>query len=183
MKGNRIFILVVFILAVGAVVFVGWNGYFDPQTNQSPQTEIAEGLTQYENERFGFSFSYPDDWYLYNEESDYALVSISPMGPNDPRRPSGASLLSTFNVGLLQEESIEAYLQPIKENPIFEQFTTSEIELDNGMVVSLISYFHPIGTDRIESFIELSDGNILRVWFSSSEEMYMQILRSFEWRR
>lgn len=181
MKGNRILILAIFILVAGAVVFIGWNSYFGSQTNRFSKTEIMEGWTQYENERFGFSFSYPDDWHRYNEESGYALVSVSPISPNDPKLASGAGLLSSFNVGFLQKESIEAYLQSTKENPLFERFDTSEIKLDNGMIVPLISYFHPIGTDRIESFIKLSDGTILHVWFSSSEETYAHILRSFRW--
>ncbi len=179
MKKIIIIISVFFLLVASVTFFITKDRYFNTQINQSSQTKITEGWTQYENEKFGFSFSYPDDWYLYNEESDYVLVFVSSISPNDPKLASGAGLLSSFNIRLLQEKSIEAHLQPIKENPLFEQFTTSEIELDNGMVVPLISYLHPIGTDRIESFIELIDGTILQIWFSSSEETYMQILRSF----
>ncbi|HEC30745.1 MAG TPA: hypothetical protein ENI66_01885 [Candidatus Yonathbacteria bacterium] len=110
MKDKRIFILVVLILVASAIVFIGWNRYFDPQTNRPPQTEIMEGWTQYKNERFGFSFSYPNDWYLYDNGGDYSLVFVSPISPNNPKLASGTGLLSSFNVGLLQEKSIEAYL-------------------------------------------------------------------------
>lgn len=183
MKGNRILVLVVLILAASAVVFIGWNRYFDSQTNQSQQAEIAEGWTQYENKRFGFSFSYPDDWYLHDVENDYTLVSVSPVSPDDPRRASDIGLHTSFNTKLLQEESIEAHVQTITDNPYIEDFTSSEITLDNGAVVPFISYGSPSGARWHESFITLSDSAILRVWFSPSEETYMQTLRSFRWRR
>ena len=106
MNRNILLILTLFILAVGAVVFIWWSGPNDEEINV-PQNTMQSWM-RYEDETLGFSFLYPDDWYLYNEESDYALVSVSSMSPDDPRRPSGASLISSFTVRLLQEENIEA---------------------------------------------------------------------------
>ncbi|MCG2695259.1 hypothetical protein L6261_04250 [Candidatus Parcubacteria bacterium] len=179
MKYNKIIILIIFLIII-TTIFILKDKYFSSQINQFPLIETMGEWTQYENKEIGFSFSYPNEWYPYNEESDYALISVSPLSPTDPKVASDAGLLSAFNVGILKEESIEKYIQPIKENSLFEPFTVSEIELNNGTIIPVITYFNPIGTYQTESFVRLDDGTILRIWFSASDKIYTQILRSFQ---
>ena len=143
-------------------------------------TTATRGWERYEDTERGFSFAYPSDWYVF-DEGDYALLSVSPIGPDDPRRPSGISLASSFTVGLLQEESIEAHIQNVADVPHNDNFTASEITLDTGETVTFLSYGTPYGSAMNESFITLNNGAVLHIWFSSTDETYMQILRSFRW--
>lgn len=158
-------------------------------TSENPDTAASgdisdstepDGWERYEDAERGFSFAYPSDWYVF-DEGKYALLSVSPIGPDDPRRPSGMSLASSFTVGLLQEESIEAHIQNVADVPHNDNVTASEITLDTGETVTFLSYGTPYGSAMNESFIALNNGAVLHIWFSATDEPYMQILRSFRW--
>lgn len=179
--------IVLGILAIGATVFVWWNGGVDTNTDEPAQTHTSEASAmeswvRYESEVYDFSFAYPNDWYLNDDEGGYALVSVSPMSPDDPRRPSSASLYSTFFVGLFEEESVTSHIQTITDNPYNEGVVSSEIVLDSGVTVPFVTYGNAYGARVNESFITLHDDTILRVWFGGPQEICLEILRSFEWR-
>jgi hypothetical protein len=181
MKYYKIIILIIFLI-VCTTVFILKDKIFNTQANQISQTEIKESWKEYRNEKIGFSFSYPADWYTHNENSNYALISVSPIGPDDKRLASDVGLITSFDVKILSEKSIEDHIKPFKNNPLFQPFTTSNIELDNGVIIPTISYFNPIGTDRIEAFVKLDNGDILQIAHSIPvDETYMKILRSFQW--
>ena len=186
MKRNTVFLAILAAVAIGAVVFVWWNEGVDTNTDESAQTHtsganVTESWMRYENEAYGFSFAYPNDWYLNDDEGEYALVSVTPMSPDDPRNASSVGLGSVLVVGLLQEQSIEAHIRNITESPYNTDVTSSEIAFDNGTAIPFISYGTPYGANMNEAFITLSDGTILNIWFSSRGDVYLDTLRSFEW--
>lgn len=179
MKNNIIILTIIGILILGVAALIKW-GSFGEKDTMEPTTA---SLTQYQNETPHFSFSHPESM-LVSENDGNALVSVSALSPDDPRRASDIGLMSTLNVRQFEGDSVEAYIQKIAQDQFTEQFIFSDITLDNGVSVPSIIYTNAFGARVQESFIEVDSNNILVLHFVADTDYsadFEKILRSFAW--
>lgn len=186
MKSKMILPLIVLIMALGIAAFMVWSTQGDVSTDESPniaEVEVSAQWTRYQNSEPSFAFAYPETMYLSKDGGDAVLLSVSGLSPDDPRRASDIGLFSSFNIRVLQEASIDSYVQTIEKDPLTEQFTSSNIELNNGAIVPTISYRNAFGARVHESFVNTGNGKIVTIWFVGDTEYtdtFFDILRSFE---
>ncbi len=185
MKSKTIPLLIVLTLALG-IAFMIWSAQDNVPADEPLELSEVEALaqwTRYQNSELAFSFAYPETMYLSEDGGDTILLSVSVLSPDDPQRASDIGLFSSFTIRLLQEDSIDAYVQTIEQDSLTEQFISSDIKLDDGTIAPAISYGNAFGVRIHESFVNVGNGEIITIRFVEGTEytdIFFEMLHSFE---
>ncbi len=183
MKNNIIILSIIIILILGAIALVSWN--FNSKKNTEAQSNTHSSWIQYKNKTHNFSFLYPESMHI-NENDGTAFVSVSVLSPDNSQNASDIGLLAKFTVYPVEGGNIEAYIQTINQSQFTEQFTFSEIILDNGVAIITITYNDAFGVHIQKSFIDIDGGDDLSISFvrdTKYSDTFFEILRSFDWRK
>src|SRR3989344_7448062 len=124
--------LLIFPAAVILIVLVLLLSYYfnnnrkstAPEAMETPQMETPVSTRTYKDDVYGYSFSYPDDWYLY-QKNIYGTVSLR----------------KTASKGVVNYNSLDGSLTPEQEGVIFVYPTTLTV---NGEEVSKEKYIDSI---------------------------------------
>ena len=177
-----IIVIIVAILAVGAVVLV-YQYYWQPQTAPAPPEPSADETANwktYRNEEYGFEIKYPNDWYIYaNNSSDVFIQSTKEESGGIPGPHINAFEIEaksiTLNTTLLQ--AIQGRVDEIKKAGI--NFTQENIKIGGKDGLKIKTVCEGVGCGAPEWFV--INGNYF-YYFNSNlgySNIFDQILSTF----
>ncbi len=112
--------------------------------------EVPAGFTEYRNERFGFSFQYPEDWRVLTFADDTSRVGL--IAPDNPVA-DGQEPLPEISV-LLRDNPEQLALQEFydrAQEPIFENAVggVRSVEIGGDQGFSLLDVSGEVSTDLV----------------------------------